>query len=247
MKPPKVLIVEDDTTTRQFFEQLLSRNGYDPIVARDGIEALAALAEKRIDLILSDVGMPRLNGYQLFERVRQQSRDDVRLAIVPFILLTARGMDSDVRYAKSLGVDDCLVKPVSTEDLLAVVRGKLQASRTTLRAYGQQLSDDEATFWINGRLLRVDFARYQVLCDGRQLGLTQRELLVLARLARTPNQVVCPLELIHITHGYEANKIEAGQLLRPLIRDLRRKIKQAFGTAACIQNVRGRGYLLTLA
>ena len=76
--------------------------------------------------------------------------------------------------------------------------------------------------------------------------LSRREALALERLAQAPNQVVCTIELVSITHGIEADNMEAGRLLRPLIRDLRNKIKREFGPTKCVQNVRGRGYMLAL-
>ncbi|MCP4409367.1 MAG: response regulator transcription factor, partial [Gammaproteobacteria bacterium] len=175
-----------------------------------------------------------------------KSSEDVRFAILPFILLTARDMDSDVRYAKALGVDDYLVKPVQVEDLLAVVQGKIRASRTILRALGKRSSGEQTAFKINDQTLRVDFVQHRAWCDDQELTLSQREALALERLAKAPNQIVCTMELVSITHGINTDSIEAGRLLRPLIRDLRNKIKREFGETECVQNVRGRGYMLAL-
>ena len=85
--------------------------------AGTGIEALAVLQAQPIDLILTDIGMPQLDGYQLCRRVRA----DGRWSAIPLLFLTARRAEEDIRYAKSLGADDYLMKPIEPEDLLAAV------------------------------------------------------------------------------------------------------------------------------
>ncbi len=238
----KILIVDDEAGSRQFFEYVLIKNGYESIIAQDGIEALEILDNHWVDLVLSDVAMPRLNGYQLYKRVREKGGEDVRFAILPFIFVTARGMDSDVRYAKALGVDDYLIKPIMVDDLLAVVEGKIQASQTILAALDNQ--PEQVIFKINNHVLRLDFEHHRSWCDDTELILSPREELALECLGKTPNQIACAVKLVSITHGIDTDKMDAGRLLRPLIRDLRNKLKQGFGDIECIQNVRGRGYML---
>ena len=113
----RVLIVDDELDTLNFLQVLLQKQGYETLPARDGCEALALLETQPVDLILADVGLPHLNGYQLYERVK--ASPDPRLALIPFIFLSGRTLDSDIRYGKALGADDYLVKPVVAEDLLA--------------------------------------------------------------------------------------------------------------------------------
>lgn len=246
--PYKVLIVDDDAETLRFLDYALTRNGYEPIAAEDGEEAIDALSKNRIDIIVSDVAMPRLNGYQLYQRVREQGLEDVRYAFIPVIFLTARGMDSDIRYAKSLGVNDCLIKPVTIKDLLAAIQGGIQSSQMILRALDHQAAHKYILFSINGYELRIDFNQNRVWCNKDELPLSTREVLVLRRLAQTPGKVVAITELVNVTHGIETDNIEAGVIIRPLIRDIRNKLKKVVGLgdgSLFLQNVRGRGYMLT--
>ena len=89
------------------------------------------LKTQPVDLILADIAMPRMNGYQLYEQVRR----DPRWVLIPFVFISARALDSDVRYGKALGVDDYLIKPFQLEDLLAVVAGRLRRARELAPAH----------------------------------------------------------------------------------------------------------------
>ena len=130
-----VLVVEDDRSVMICIVQALDTAGYRVLKARDGIEALTVLQSESVDLILTDIAMPRMNGYQLYEHVIENPH----WVTIPFIFLTARALDSDIRYAKELGVDDYLTKPFMPEDLLAAVRGKLRLAH--LRAQQSVQSD----------------------------------------------------------------------------------------------------------
>jgi DNA-binding response OmpR family regulator len=117
-----ILVVDDQADLLENIELALEAFGYRVMTAHDGIEALEVLKSQPVDLILADIAMPRMNGYQLYERVR----DKMQWVTIPFVFLTARALDSDVRYGKELGADDYLTKPIQPEDLLAAVQGKLR-------------------------------------------------------------------------------------------------------------------------
>ena len=125
-----ILVVEDQPAMQRNIQIGLEMSGYKVVVAADGIEALDVLNSQPIDLILADIAMPRMNGYQLYEKLRQ----DPRWVPIPFIFISARGLDSDVRYGKALGADDYLVKPFQLEDLLAIVAGRLRRARELAQA-----------------------------------------------------------------------------------------------------------------
>ena len=116
-----ILVVDDQLDIRILAKRILEGVGYRVIMAEDGIQALELLSEHHVDLIVADIAMPNLNGYQLFERVSKHPN----WTNVPFILLSARDLDSDIRYGKSLGVDDYITKPFEPADLCASVRGRL--------------------------------------------------------------------------------------------------------------------------
>lgn len=118
----RILVVEDDTHMREGIQDILETNGYEVWAANDGSEGLKVLDALVPDLILSDIAMPTMDGYDFYQAVRRNPR----WALIPFIFLTARGERSDIRVGKKLGVDDYLTKPFDTEDLLTAVEARLK-------------------------------------------------------------------------------------------------------------------------
>ena len=125
-----ILVVEDQPAMQRNMRMGLEMSGYEVVTASDGQEALAVLDQKPVDLILADVAMPRMNGYQLYEELRRHPR----WVLIPFVFVSARALDSDIRYGKALGADDYLVKPFQLEDLLAIVAGRLRRAQELARA-----------------------------------------------------------------------------------------------------------------
>lgn len=120
--PPCILVVDDEPDTLKYLSLMLEMAGYQALTAKDGAEALALLQLHPVDLILSDISMPSLSGYQLYNRICENPC----WVTIPFVFLSARVMDSDIDYGKELGADDYLTKPVRGENLLSVIRGKLR-------------------------------------------------------------------------------------------------------------------------
>jgi DNA-binding response OmpR family regulator len=236
-----ILIVEDEQWLRAAIKSTLESEGYRVLAAANGKEALSVMEETQPDLILADVAMPNLNGYQLYECVRQNPM----WVVIPFIFLTARGMDSDVRYGKEMGVDDYLIKPVNPEDMLAAIRGKLRRARQFIEHPVQPPASSvlEPSLLVLGKL-RIHPAQHRVWMDADPVELSAREFTVLEYLARRVGQAVSHQELIKATHGFDTDSVEAGALLRPLLRSLRRKLGYPVGDMGCIENVRGVGYRL---
>ncbi len=119
-----LLIVEDDPAMLVAFRDILEREGYVVSTATNGTDALAALQKDNPDLIMSDISMPGMDGVELYKAVRQSPNG----AAIPFIFVTARGTREDIFAAKALGVDDYITKPVTSHELLAAVRARLQRS-----------------------------------------------------------------------------------------------------------------------
>jgi len=120
----KILVVEDDPAMLIAFQDVLKGAGFEVLSASNGESALELLTHTQPALILSDISMPIMDGYELFEAVRQQPEG----AKIPFIFLTARGTREDIFTGKSLGADDYITKPVTTQELLSAVRARLQRS-----------------------------------------------------------------------------------------------------------------------
>ena len=121
-----ILVVDDQPQLLASIQMTLELAGHRVYTAGTGTAALAVLQAQSIDLILTDIGMPQLDGYQLCARVRAEGIWNA----IPLLFLSARGSDEDIRYAKSLGADDYLVKPIEPEDLLAAVQEGLRQGRS---------------------------------------------------------------------------------------------------------------------
>jgi DNA-binding response OmpR family regulator len=233
----QILIVEDQPGVRVCMQQILHMSGYQVLIASDGEEALSILHDQDVDLILADIMMPNMDGFQLFEQV-VQNPNWVR---IPFIFITARALESDVRYGKELGVDDYLVKPVQAKDLLAVVRGKLRRVQRVEQVPSQP--DPPVGILSLGRL-EIEVGEYRVWLDKELVDLSATEFLLLECLALQPNKVFPLSELVRATHGLDAGYREASNLLRPVVRSIRRKLGYKPGDLGCIEAVRGVGYRL---
>jgi DNA-binding response OmpR family regulator len=236
-----VLIVDDDPQLLKVLKMLLEAEGYLVFSAPNGHEALRLLQNEVVHLIVADIAMPGINGYQLFERISENPQ----WALIPFLFLTARAMDSDIRYGKELGVDDYLLKPVKTQDLLATVRGKLKRSammRSVVQASAApaQRKEESELIWCGS--LIINPSQYRVWLDNETVELSTKEFSLLEQLAKRPKVAQTHQDLVEVTHGFTTDPQDASQLLRPLIRTLRRKLGYQAGDMGCIENVRGVGY-----
>jgi len=233
-----ILVVYDWPRILKAVRLTLEAEGYRVLTASDGLEALDVLRAQPVDLILADIAMPRMNGYQLYERVRENPQ----WVEIPFIFLTARTLDSDILYGKELGVDDYLTKPVEAEGLLAAVRGRLRRARQLI----QTRSPSPEQHVLTVGKLRIAAGQYRAWLGAKELQLSAKEFNLLERLAQRQGDVLSPQELIRVTHGLDADRVEAGNLVRPLIRTLRRKLGYPVGDMGCIENVHGVGYRLVV-
>jgi DNA-binding response OmpR family regulator len=236
-----ILVVDDEEPLREYIRQCLDLDEYQVLIAKNGVEALNILQAQPVDLIVADIAMPRMNGYQLYEHVVENPE----WVAIPFIFLTGRALDSDIRYAKELGVDDYLTKPFMPDDLLAAVRGKLLRMRRWTQFSARPVPQPAVSSPVLtlGELW-IDTNQYRVSLNGRPIKLSAREFRLLECLARRAGEVVPLQELVKATHALDTDPVEAGELLRPLIRSLRRKLGYDTGNMGCIQSVRGVGYLL---
>jgi DNA-binding response OmpR family regulator len=239
-----VLVVDDTKDSRVCVKRILEGSGMSVILAADGRAALEILEAEPVDMILADIAMPGMNGYQLFEKITQNPR----WVGIPFVFLTARSFDSDVRYGKSLGVDDYLTKPFRAADLLTTVQGSLlRAQRRRATNQPRLLSSTPPEDLLTFGRLKIDPDRFIVLMDGRKIQLSSREFRLLLHLVENRSRVVPMEELVRTTHDISVDYGEAGGLLRPLVRSIRRKLGFERGEWGCIRSVRGIGYQFTLS
>ena len=122
-----ILIVDDSHTDRRYLERVLTWAGYDTVIAVDGQEALEVLQQDAVDMVVADIKMPRLDGYELFEA----TRGDAVLARVPFLFVTAYRDGSEVRsYGARIGAGPCLTKPVDPDTLVDCIARALEGDRS---------------------------------------------------------------------------------------------------------------------
>jgi len=236
-----ILIVEDDPSVAEGVRRTLLHHGFDTDAVRDGLGALAWLEVNTPALIIADIMMPGMNGYQLYQRVR----DNPEWVLVPFIFLTARAGVEDIRYGKELGVDDYLTKPIEPEDLIAAVRGRL-SRYSQFEDRGRPAADPKPAGRYEVGALVIDLAYRQVMVDGQEVRLSPTEFDILQRLVLADGAVMDYEELL----GYEEDEVlgdrDAAELLRYHIRNLRGKLKEADFDEELIVNVRSVGYRLAV-
>ena len=173
----KILIVDDEPVIRDSIAEILQLHGYLVLTARNGIDGLDAIRRDVPDLIISDIMMPEMNGYQFYQRVRSNTE----WLWIPFIFLSAKVEGEDIRFGKELGVEDYLKKPIDAEDLLATVIGCLKRFHQLEESRAQKVS----THSVEGAGEIPDFTP-----------LTTRELEVLRAMVDGKNNAQIAEELV---------------------------------------------------
>jgi DNA-binding response OmpR family regulator len=220
--PAQVLVVDDDDDLREMVAKLLVRAGMGTIEAPNGHEGLRKFFAARPDLVVLDVAMPAMDGFEVLERIRD-------LSDVPVLLLTARGIEMDkVRGLKS-GADDYVTKPFGRQELIARVEG-------LLRRRGEAR---EAPDVVSDSLIEVDFAQAKVLVRGEELALTPLEFRLLAAFVRNPNQVLSQEQLLE--QAWSGSSNGSRDQVKLYVGYLRRKLRDAAGVEP-LETVRGFGY-----
>jgi DNA-binding response OmpR family regulator len=221
MKGARVLVVDDDADIRGLVRELLERSGYRVAAAADGREGLRALYASPPDLVLLDVNMPHLDGWQTLERIRD-------LSDVPVIMLTAQGAELEKVRGLKAGADDYVTKPFGRQELLARVEAHLRRGsegRKVLESY-----DDG--------YVAIDFVQRIVHVDGRSVGLTPLEFKLLSTFVRHPNSVLSREQLLELVWGDPYGV--SGDQVKIYVGYLRRKLGES--AADSIETVRGFGY-----
>ena len=176
----RILVVEDDVNTRKLMQAVLSQNGYEPVPAADGVEALDILDKKHIDLILLDIMIPRMDGYEFTEIIRgnQMLRD------IPILMVTARETPADKRKGFLIGTDDYMVKPVDEDEMILRIAALLRRSRIV----------NEHRLLVGGTLL--DYDSFSVSSEGYISELPRKEFLLLYKLLSYPGKIFTRRQLM---------------------------------------------------
>ena len=226
-----ILVADDTRAIRSALVILLEEEGFSVRLASDGEEALAKYRERRPDLLLLDIMMPKKNGYQVLKQIR---RNDPAL---PVIFLSAKGSSADVALGLDLGSDDYLPKPFDNEVLVSRIRAVLRRTQPVVAPSSAQASLAAAEDFAVGTR-RVDMKRHTLVdSKGREEALSVREIQLLRRLAAHPGEVAMRDVLLSELWGYSF--AGSTRTLDQTILHLRRKLGR---DAACIETVHGAGY-----
>ena len=225
-----VLLVDDDPKIRELLRLYVEREGHRPLFAADGETALELATRARPDVVLLDVMLPGMDGFEVTRRLRDISQ-------VPILLLTARSAEGDRIIGLDLGADDYVVKPFSPRELMARVRA-------LLRRRGRARGSDEPVLVADG--LELDPNAVAVRLDGTPLDLTPFEFRILQALMARPSRVLTRDELIDAIHGDDDPGIFDRTIDVHLGR-LRRKLRDNAAEPRFIGTVRTVGYRFVAA
>ncbi len=225
----KILVIEDEQNIVDILVFNLTREGYDTLEALDGEAGLCLALEQDPDLILLDLMLPKLDGFQVCRRLRERGNT------TPVIMLTARDAETDKVSGLDLGADDYITKPFSIRELLARIKSSIR--RTDMLTQPQAPSAQRLEL---GRI-QVDTSSMMVYKDGKSLELTQREYELVKLLASHPGQVFSREVLMEQVWNYEGYMGDV-RAVDVAIRRLREKLEDDPAGPKFIVTRRGRGY-----
>ena len=208
MHRPHILIVDDDPAIIKFIRANLKTQGYEALAAMDGSEALETIERELPELVILDIMLPGMDGFEICRRLREWSQ-------IPIIMLSARGDEEDKVKCLDLGADDYISKPFGVSELLARVKAILRRVGTTGSSPAQSSFSRDC--------LEINFAQRRVTIDGNEVKLTPTEYQLLQELVLNAGKV--------LTHTYLLNKVwgseyrEEKEYLHTFVRRLRRKLE----------------------
>lgn len=218
-----ILVVEDNEHTRMLTEARL-RKFYNVVTAENGSEALYIFYERQIDLIVADIMMPVMDGYELVKNLRDNNED------VPVLFLTAKSTFEDKRLGFELGIDDYVTKPIDYEELLLRIKALLRRSNISNK---MKITIGSFT---------MDENDYSVISNNTQIELTKKEFELLFKLLSYPNKVMTKMQLLEDIWGYDSTSSE--DTIKTHINKIRNKLKDV--NEFEIISVKGLGYKTVL-
>ncbi len=220
-----ILLVDDDAALLEVVSIVLSSEGYKVITAADGAEALREVGQESLDLVILDVMLPRISGFEVLRQIREKSD-------VPVVMLTAKGQSVDKVVGLELGADDYITKPFDTKELLARIRA-------ILRRFGRQEGrSHEGTLRLGS--LELDPEGYTVTREGELLELTPTEFKILALLMRRPGRAFSRTQISEAVST--GSHYLASRYIDVHISRLRGKVEQDPREPRIIQTVPSVGY-----
>jgi len=228
MRKPRILVVDDEPAIRKFVRANLEARDFETILASDGTEAIAALEKEMPDLLILDIMMPKMDGFEVCRRVREWSQ-------IPIIVLSARGGELDKVKCLETGADDYITKPFGVDELMARVKAVMR------RVQANQDNTSVPTY-SNSELV-VDFAKHMVTLGNNEVNLTATEYRMLAYLAMNAGRVITGNQLLDHVWGEEYSGSD--HLLQVNVGRLRQKLGDSAREPRYIQTRAGIGYMMT--
>jgi len=223
----RILLIDDDDALLNVLSLALEDAAHQVTTARDGAEGLVAISKSKPELIISDINMPRVDGFSLLRKLREQG---LRM---PIILLTSRDNEIDEALGLELGADDYVAKPFSTRVLMARVMSLLR--REELRGANQ---DEKPTVTVGGLTLRPE--RLEVHLNGQPVEVTVTEFRLLEALTRRPGAVLSRDRILEMIRGDDS--VVAARIVDTYVRRLRRKFEVIDPGFDGIETLVGAGY-----
>jgi DNA-binding response OmpR family regulator len=232
-KTQNVLVVEDERTIREIVRRYLELEGFTVYEAEDGQQALDQMTQKNMDLLILDIMIPKIDGFQIARKLRNPSSVSIMATSgeVPIIFLTARKDEQDRLSGFAFGGDDYLTKPFSPRELMARVKAVLRRSSIGVTGTEEPIQIER---------LRLDPKSRTVTTNGDSISLTAKEFDLLWFLAKHPHQVFSRTQLLDNVWGYEFYGDESTVTVH--VRRLREKIEPDATKPTYIQTVWGIGY-----
>lgn len=228
MSEYKVLVADDDEHVLDILDMYLKKEGYKVVFACTGKEAVAAIGREHPDLVLLDVMMPEMDGFEVCREVRRETR-------VPIIMLTARDEDIDKILGLELGADDYVTKPFNPREVVARVKAVLRRVADVPKSAKKP---------VRHPLLEIDPDRYEVKLDGKKVTCTPKEMELLWYLASNPGRVFTREELLEQVWGYDY--FGDTRTVDTHIKRLRRKLALEKNYPWEIKTIWGTGYKFEL-
>lgn len=219
-----ILIIEDDISILRGLKDNLVFEGYQVLAASDGQDGLHLALEKHIDLLLLDIMLPGMNGYEICRKLKKEKPE------LPIIMITARGSEMDTITGLDTGADDYITKPFSIPELLARVRAILRRSAS---------DHDEITEYSFSKVT-LDFKKFQAFVKNKEIKLSSKEFAIMKYFIEREGEVVHRHDLLDKVWGYDV--IPSTRTVDNYILDLRKKLEEDPSNPKYILSIRGIGY-----
>ena len=221
----KILVVDDDPVLAELVQYTLEVEGYIVVTAKDGQDGMRKFHTERPDLVVLDVTMPKLNGYDVCQRIREMSD-------IPILMLTAQGREQDIVKGFALGADDYVTKPFRIKEFAARVKANLRRARTSAVEYEHVTYSDD--------YLTIDLDQRRVTVGGEMMKLTPTEYKLLAYLVKNKGRILEFRQILQNVWGFEY--MDDIDYLRVYIWHLRRKVERDPKNPEYLLNELNTGY-----